>query len=93
MPERPDYAALTRGQIAVLDRINAGEAGLPVLQRIVRLAQDALGGRGAGFAEYAPGHGRIIAATGACERASAAGSTGRTTGCATGAPCWSRSTR
>jgi signal transduction histidine kinase len=69
MPERPDYAALTRGQIAVLDRINAGEAGLPVLNQVVRLAQDVLGGRGAGFAEYSPGHGRIIAATGACARA------------------------
>jgi anti-sigma regulatory factor (Ser/Thr protein kinase) len=69
MPERPDYAALTRGQIAVLDRINAGEAGLRVLSQIVRLAQDALGGRGAGFAEYSPGHGRIIAASGACARA------------------------
>ncbi|MDY7084049.1 MAG: HAMP domain-containing sensor histidine kinase [Actinomycetota bacterium] len=66
MPERPDYTALTRGQIAVLDRINAGEAGLPVLQQIVRLAQETLGGRGAGFAEYAADHGRIVAATGAC---------------------------
>ncbi|MCA2212652.1 sensor histidine kinase [Jidongwangia harbinensis] len=64
MPDRPDYAALTRGQIAVLDRINAGEAGLPVLNQIVRLAQDVLGGPGAGFAEYSPGHGRIIAASG-----------------------------
>ena len=69
MPERPDYAALTRGQIAILDRINAGVTGLPVVQQIVRLAQDSLGGCGAGFAEYAPGHGRIIAATGVCEAA------------------------
>ena len=69
MPERPDYAALTRGQIAVLDRINAGEAGLPVLNQVVRMAQDVLGGHGAGFAEYSPGHGRIIAASGACARA------------------------
>ncbi|MBM2616969.1 HAMP domain-containing histidine kinase [Actinoplanes sp. LDG1-06] len=69
MPDRPDYAALTRGQIAVLDRINAGEAGLPVLQQIVRLAQETLGGRGAGFAEYSADHGRIIAATGACTAA------------------------
>jgi signal transduction histidine kinase len=69
MPERPDYAALTRGQIAVLDRINAGEAGLPVLNQIVRLAQDVLGGSGAGFAEYSTSHGRIIAATGACSHA------------------------
>jgi signal transduction histidine kinase len=66
MPDRLDYAALTRGQIAVLDRINDGESGLPTLQQVVRLAKDVLGGRGAGFAEYAPGHGRIIAATGAC---------------------------
>ena len=69
MPERPDYAALTQGQIAVLDRINAGDVGLPVLNQVVRLAQDVLGGRGAGFAEYSAGHGRIIAATGACARA------------------------
>jgi len=66
MPEPPDYTALTRGQIAVLDRINAGEAGLAVLNQIVRLAQDVLGGRGAGFVEYSPGHGRVIAASGAC---------------------------
>ncbi|MEV6303825.1 HAMP domain-containing sensor histidine kinase [Actinoplanes sp. NPDC051861] len=69
MPERPDYAALTRGQIAVLDRVNAGESGLPVLQQLVRLAGEALGARGAGFAEYTEGHGRIIAATGVCESA------------------------
>ncbi|WP_250031787.1 sensor histidine kinase [Paractinoplanes maris] len=69
MADRPDYAALTRGQIAILDRINAGEAGLPVLQHVVRLAQETLGGRGAGFAEYAADHGRIIAATGVCSAA------------------------
>jgi signal transduction histidine kinase len=69
MPERPDYAALARGQIAVLDRINSGEAGLPLVQALVRLAQDVLGGRGAGFVEYAADHGRIIAATGACATA------------------------
>ncbi|GAA3349681.1 hypothetical protein GCM10020358_72690 [Amorphoplanes nipponensis] len=69
MPDRPDYAALTRGQIALLDRINAGEAGLAVLNQLVRLAQDVLGGLGAGFAEYSPGHGRIIAAAGVCARA------------------------
>jgi signal transduction histidine kinase len=69
MPERPDYAALTRGQIAVIDRINSGEAGLPILNQVVRLAQEALGGRGAGFAEYSTGHGRIVAASGVCARA------------------------
>src|SRR5690349_17498698 len=69
MPDRPDYAALTRGQIELLRRINAGEAGLAVLNQLVRLAQDVLGGLGAGFAEYSPGHGRIIAASGICARA------------------------
>ncbi len=69
MPERPDYATLTRGQIAILDRLDAGEAGLPVLQQIVRLAQDGLGALGAGFAEYSADHGRVIAATGVCARA------------------------
>ncbi|GAA2636163.1 sensor histidine kinase [Paractinoplanes durhamensis] len=66
MPERPDYAALTQGQLAVLDRLNAGETGLPVVQRIVRLAEEVLGGLGAGFVEYATGHGRVVAASGAC---------------------------
>ncbi|GIM94455.1 sensor histidine kinase [Paractinoplanes toevensis] len=66
MPDRPDYTALTRGQIAVLDRLNAGETGLPVVQRIVRLAEEVLGGLGAGFVEYSPGHGRVVAASGTC---------------------------
>lgn len=69
MPDRPDYVTLTRGQIAVLDRVAAGEAGLSVLAQIVALAQESLGARGAGFAEYASGHGRIVAATGECEPA------------------------
>jgi K+-sensing histidine kinase KdpD len=69
MPERPDYAALTRGQLAALDRINAGETGLTVLDHLVRLAQEALGADGAEFAEYSPDHGRVIAASGTCVRA------------------------
>jgi signal transduction histidine kinase len=69
MRERPDYVALTKGQIAILDRINSGESGLPLLTWIVQLAQDVLGGRGAGFAEYSTGHGRVIAATGVCASA------------------------
>ncbi|GAB1643957.1 sensor histidine kinase [Krasilnikovia sp. MM14-A1259] len=66
MPHPPDYVALTRGQLAVLDRINAGAAGVAVLDEVVRLARQVLGGAGAGFAEYGPGHGRIIAACGTC---------------------------
>ena len=69
MPERPDHAALIRGQTSILDRINAGEAGLAALNELVQLAQNVLGARGAVFAEYGPGHGRIIAACGACARA------------------------
>jgi signal transduction histidine kinase len=69
MSQAPDYPALTRGQIAVLDRIEAGETGLPVLSQIVRLAQEVLGGSGAGFTEYGPAQGRVIAASGACTRA------------------------
>jgi two-component system phosphate regulon sensor histidine kinase PhoR len=65
MPERPDYTALILGQTSVLDRINSGEAGLDALNELVQLAQTALAARGAAFAEYGPGHGRIIAATGA----------------------------
>ena len=62
MPDRPDYAALTRGQIALLDRINSGGAGLDALNQLVRLAQDVLGGRGAGFAEYSP-YSRLLRAS------------------------------
>jgi signal transduction histidine kinase len=69
MPEQPDYAALTRGQLAALMRINAGETGLTVLNHLVHLAQEVLGADGAEFAEYSPGHGRVIAASGACVRA------------------------
>jgi len=65
MPQRPDYPALTLGQLAVLDRLNAGETGLPVVQQIVRLAQDVLGASAAGFVEYTPGgEKRVVAAVG-----------------------------
>ncbi|OJF13821.1 sensor histidine kinase [Couchioplanes caeruleus] len=66
MPDRPDYSALTRGQIALLERISTGDTGLAMLGRLVRLAQDVLGALGAGFAEYGPGHGRVIACAGRC---------------------------
>ncbi|GAA4940723.1 sensor histidine kinase [Actinoplanes utahensis] len=67
MPDRPDYAALTLGQVAVLGRLDSGDAGLDVLQELVRLATEALGACGAAFAEFAAGQGRVIAATGICE--------------------------
>jgi signal transduction histidine kinase len=65
MQSRPDYAALTLGQLAVLDRLNAGETGLPVVQQIVRLAQEVLGASAACFVEYTPGgERRVVAAAG-----------------------------
>ncbi|AGL21634.1 sensor histidine kinase KdpD [Actinoplanes sp. N902-109] len=69
MPDGPDYTALTRGQIALLDRITAGETGLPVLNQIVGLAQVVLGAGGAEFIEHAADHGRVVAACGSCESA------------------------
>ncbi|WP_306204864.1 sensor histidine kinase [Actinoplanes sp. RD1] len=68
MPVPPDYAALTRGQIALLDRINAGDTGLAVLNQVVQLATAVLGGAGGSFTEFAADHGRIVAATGECSR-------------------------
>jgi signal transduction histidine kinase len=67
MPDRPDYAALTRGQVAILGRLNAGDAGLSVLQQLVALAEESLGACGAAFTETAADHGRIIVATGVWE--------------------------
>ncbi|MFV2087609.1 ATP-binding protein [Micromonospora sp. LOL_021] len=67
MPERPDYPSLIAGHTVVLDMINSGESGLPILHHLLRLAQRALGAAGTSFAEYGPRRGRIIAATGAAE--------------------------
>ena len=67
MPARPDYASFIAGHAEVIERINAGEAGLPLLDTVLRLAQQALGAAGMTFAEYGPGGARIIAATGAAE--------------------------
>lgn len=67
MPERPDYPSLIAGHTVVLDMINNGESGLPVLHHLLRLAQRALGAAGTSFAEYGPTSGRIIAAAGAAE--------------------------
>src|SRR5947209_6777864 len=50
---------------ALADVVNGGEAGLPVIQRLVELTQAALGAAGASFAEYGTAGGRVIAASGA----------------------------
>ncbi|HEX5596111.1 MAG TPA: PAS domain-containing sensor histidine kinase [Micromonosporaceae bacterium] len=67
MLPRPDYAALIAGQTLVIEMINSGEAGLPVLNQLLGLAQGALGAAGMSFAEYGPSGGRVIAATGAVQ--------------------------
>ncbi|SCL15588.1 ATP-binding protein [Micromonospora inyonensis] len=67
MPERPDYAALIAGHTVVVERINSGDTGLPVLTQLLRVAQPALGATGMAFVEFTPHGGRVIAATGAAE--------------------------
>ncbi|MBO4209361.1 sensor histidine kinase [Micromonospora echinofusca] len=65
MPERPDYAALLAGHTVVIEMINSGDAGLPVLTQLLHLTQRSIGAAGTAFVEYGPAGGRIIAATGA----------------------------
>jgi two-component system phosphate regulon sensor histidine kinase PhoR len=67
MPERPDYAALIAGQALVIEMTNSGESGLPVLTRLLALAQRALRADGMAFVEFGPSNGRIIAVSGATD--------------------------
>jgi two-component system phosphate regulon sensor histidine kinase PhoR len=67
MPARPDYPTFIAGHGEVIERINAGDAGLPTLDILLRVAQEALGAVGMTFAEYGTSGGRIVAATGAAE--------------------------
>ncbi|WP_406077884.1 ATP-binding protein [Micromonospora sp. NBC_00858] len=67
MPERIDFPALIAGHTIVIEMINSGDAGLPVLTQLLRVAQPALGAAGMAFAEFGPTGGRVIAATGAVE--------------------------
>ncbi|WP_284706285.1 sensor histidine kinase [Micromonospora phytophila] len=67
MPERTDFSALIAGHTVVIEMINSGDAGLPVLTQLLRVAQSALGAAGMAFVEFAPTGGRVIAATGAAE--------------------------
>ncbi|BCJ59514.1 PAS domain-containing sensor histidine kinase [Micromonospora endophytica] len=67
MPDRTDYAALIAGHTVIIEMINSGDAGLPVLNQLLRVAQPALGAAGMAFVEFAPSGGRVIAATGAAE--------------------------
>ncbi|WP_204036514.1 sensor histidine kinase [Micromonospora qiuiae] len=67
MPDRTDYAALIAGHTVIIEMINSGDAGLPVLNQLLQVAQPALGAAGMAFVEFAPSGGRVIAATGAAE--------------------------
>ncbi|MFF5177160.1 ATP-binding protein [Micromonospora sp. NPDC000316] len=67
MPERIDFPALIAGHTVVIEMINSGDAGLPVLTQLLRAAQPALGATGMAFVEFGPTGGRVIAATGAVE--------------------------
>ncbi|MEV1142706.1 PAS domain-containing sensor histidine kinase [Micromonospora sp. NPDC049799] len=67
MPERIDFPALVAGHTVVIEMINSGDTGLPVLNQLLRVAQSALGAAGMAFVEFAPTGGRVIAATGAVE--------------------------
>ncbi|MFI6782215.1 ATP-binding protein [Micromonospora sp. NPDC050276] len=67
MPERIDFPALLAGHTVVIEMINSGDAGLPVLAQLLRVAQPALGASGMAFVEFGPTGGRVIAATGAAE--------------------------
>jgi two-component system, OmpR family, phosphate regulon sensor histidine kinase PhoR len=67
MPQPIDYPSLLRGHTGLIELINTGEAGLHVLDTLMRVAQAAIGAAGMSFAEYGPSGGRIIAAIGASE--------------------------
>ncbi|RKN46258.1 ATP-binding protein [Micromonospora endolithica] len=67
MADRIDFPALVAGHTVVIEMINSGDTGLPVLTQLLRVAQSALDAAGMAFVEFAPTGGRIIAATGAAE--------------------------
>ena len=69
MPERPDYPSLIAGHTSVIEMIDSGEVGLPVLDHLLQVAQQAVGAAGTAFVEYGPTGGRIVAATGGAEGA------------------------
>ncbi len=67
MPERTDYRALVAGHTGVITMINSGGSGLPVLTRLLRVVEPAVGAAGLVFVEFAPAGGRVIVATGSTE--------------------------
>ncbi|MEU8259754.1 ATP-binding protein [Micromonospora sp. NPDC048999] len=67
MPERTDYRALVAGHTGVFAMINSGDSGLPVLTRLLRVVEPAVGAAGLVFVEFAAAGGRVIVATGSAE--------------------------
>ncbi|WP_213451133.1 sensor histidine kinase [Rhizomonospora bruguierae] len=64
MPDAPDLARLITGHGRVIEMINDGRSGLPVLEELLVTAQAALGADGMSLAEFTSDGGRIVAATG-----------------------------
>ncbi|MGC4806536.1 ATP-binding protein [Micromonospora sp. DT233] len=67
MPEPTDLAALLVGHGRVVEMINSGESGLPVLNRLLHVVQSAIGAASTAFVEFTPTGGQVIAATGDAE--------------------------
>ncbi|SCF42968.1 PAS/PAC sensor signal transduction histidine kinase [Micromonospora mirobrigensis] len=67
MPEHSDLAAMIAGHGRVIEMINAGEGGVAVLTRLLRVVQPAIGAASLAFVEFTPTGGRVIAATGIAE--------------------------
>ncbi|MEE6309869.1 PAS domain-containing sensor histidine kinase [Plantactinospora veratri] len=64
MPEHPDYPCLVAGHAEVLGMLNAGEVGLPVLNRLLQVAGRALRAPGVAFVEFGPNGGRVVSGNG-----------------------------
>lgn len=64
MPECPDYPRLLAGHANVMEMLNAGEVGLPVLNQLLQVARQALGAAGMAFVEYGPSGGRVVSGNG-----------------------------
>jgi len=60
----PRSRALTAGVTALLEKVNAGGAGLPAVGELLGVLQEALGAAGVAASEYAVSDGRVIAASG-----------------------------
>lgn len=67
MEESPGTAELVDQLTAFVEMVNAGDSGLPAVQRIVTLACELLGGAGASYVEYGSAGGRVVATVGVAD--------------------------